>query len=145
MNIDPSTLPGIVLDDSQAELKGAWTRSSNFKPHVGTGYLHDDSRGDGQSQAIFRFKAPKSGRYDLRMAYSAHETRAVKVPLALQSGAHKSSIIVDQTQPLPAGEAFRSVGTVELTSEAETVITLCNTSTDGFVILDALQLVEKRD
>jgi hypothetical protein len=37
------------------------------------------------------------------------------------------------------------VGTVELTGEAETVITLSNTGTDGFVILDALQLVEKRD
>jgi len=31
MNLDPKTLPGIVLDDSQAELKGAWTRSSEFQ------------------------------------------------------------------------------------------------------------------
>jgi hypothetical protein len=145
VSIDPSKLPGIVLDDAKAELKGPWTRSSNFKPHVGIGYLHDDRRGDGQSHAIFRFKAPKSGHYDLRMAYSAHETRASKVPVTIESGQHKSSIIVDQTQPLPAGEAFRSVGTVELTSKAETIITLSNTGTDGFVILDALQLIEKRD
>jgi hypothetical protein len=145
MNIDPSKLPGIVLDDSQAELKGAWTHSSNFKPHVGTGYLHDDRRADGQSQATFRFKAPKSGHYDLRMAYSAHETRAAKVPLTLQSGEHKYSFVVDLTQPLPAGETFRSVGTVDLTGETETIITLSNTGTDGFVILDALQLIEKRD
>jgi hypothetical protein len=49
MNINPKTLPGIVLDDTQAELKGEWSRSSSFKPHIGTGYLHDDKRGDGQS------------------------------------------------------------------------------------------------
>ena len=35
MNVDPKTLPGIVLDDTQAELKGQWSRSSGFKPHIG--------------------------------------------------------------------------------------------------------------
>lgn len=141
VSIDPKTLPGIVLDDAQAELKGPWERSSNFKPHIGTGYLHDDKRGDGQSSAIFRFKAPKSGRYDLRMAYSAHETRATKVPLNIQNGEKAVEVLVDQTQPLPDGEAFRSIGKVELQKDLETTITIRNADTDGFVILDALQLV----
>lgn len=140
MNIDPKTLPGIVLDDTQAELKGEWSHSSGFKPHIGTGYRHDDKRGDGESAAIFRFKAPKPGKYDLRMAYSVHETRATKVPVVIESSGHTTQLTVDQTQPLPAGEAFRSVGTVEL--GGETTITLRNTGTDGFVILDAFQLVE---
>jgi len=140
ISIDPKSLPGIVLDDTQAELKGPWSRSSNFKPHIGSGYLHDDKRGDGQSIAIFRFQAPKTGKYDLRMAYSSHETRATKVPLTIQNGERKIEIDVDQTKPLPAGEAFRSIGTVELNSSADTTITLSNTANDGFVILDALQL-----
>lgn len=142
VSIDPKTLPGIVLDDAQAELKGPWSRSSNFKPHIGTGYLHDDQRGDGQSTAVFRFRAPKSGRYDLRMAYSAHETRAAKVPLTVETGGRSVELQVDQTRPLPAGEAFRSVGHVDLVKDAETIITLGNAGTEGFVILDALQLVE---
>jgi len=141
MSIDPKTLPGIVLDDAQAELKGPWSRSANFKPHIGTGYLHDDQRGDGQSSAIFRFKAPQTGRYDLRMAYSAHETRAKKVPLTIRNGETTIELLVDQTQPLPAGEAFRSIGKIELRKGIETTITLRNANTDGFVILDALQLV----
>jgi len=29
------SLPGIVLDDSQAELAGGWTRFGNFKPYIG--------------------------------------------------------------------------------------------------------------
>ena len=143
MNIDPKTLPGIVLDNEQAELKGEWSRSSNFKPHIGTGYFHDDKREDGESSAIFRFKAPKPGKYDLRMAYSAHETRATKVPLTIESGGHTSQLTVNQTQPLPAGAAFRSICTVDL--EGETTITITNQETDGFVILDSLQLVERKD
>jgi hypothetical protein len=141
MSIDPKTLPGIVLDDKQAELKGEWSHSSGFKPHIGTGYLHDDKRGDGESVAVFRVKVPKSCRYKLRMAYSAHETRATKVPLMIQNGKKAIELLVDQTQPLPAGEAFRSIGKVELQKDLETTITLRNRETDGFVILDALQLV----
>ena len=130
---------GIVLDDTQAELKGEWSHSSGFKPHIGTGYLHDDKRGDGQSIAIFRFKAPKPGKYDLRMAYSAHETRATKVPVTIESGGRKTELKVDQTQPLPEGEAFRSIGSVDL--DGDTTITVRNADTEGFVILDALQLL----
>ncbi len=139
MNIDPKTLPGIVFDDTQAKLKGEWSHSSGFKPHIGTGYLHDDKRGDGQSIASFRFKVTMPGKYDLRMAYSAHETRATKVPVTIESGGRKIEIKVDQTKPLHAGEAFRSIGTVEL--DGDSTITLTNQETDGFVILDALQLL----
>ena len=139
MNIDPETLPGIVLDDAQAELKGPWSRSSNFKPHIGTGYLHDDQRGDGQSSATFRFKAPKPGKYDLRMAYSAHETRATNVPVSVQNSGSTMTLTVDQTKPLPAGEVFGSIGTIEL--NGNTTITISNKATNGFVILDALQLL----
>ncbi len=139
MNIDPKTLPGIVLDDAQAELKGPWSRSSNFKPHIGSGYLHDDQRGDGQSSATFRFKAPKPGKYDLRMAYSAHETRATNVPVSVQNSGSTMTLTVDQTKPLPAGEVFGSIGTIEL--NGNTTITISNKATNGFVILDALQLL----
>ncbi|HBJ87228.1 MAG TPA: xanthan lyase [Verrucomicrobiales bacterium] len=145
VSIDPKTLPGIVLDDTQAELKGEWSHSSGFKPHIGTGYLHDDKRADGQSIATFRFKAPQAGKYDLRMAYSAHETRATKVPVTIENGDRKTDLKVDQTQPLPAGEAFRSIGVVELDGASETKITVSNTGTDGFVILDALQLIPAKD
>ena len=143
MSIDPKSLPGIVLDDAQAELKGPWNRSSNFKPLLGTGYLHDDKRGDGECVAVFRLQVPQSGRYDLRMAYSAHETRAAKVPLTIQNGEKAVELLVNQTEPLPAGEAFRSIGKVELQKGLETTITIRNANTDGFVILDALQLLSE--
>ena len=145
MSIAPAKLPGIVLDDKQATLEGEWKSSSGFKPFIGTGYVHDDKRGDGHSIATFRFKAPKSGRYDLRVAYSPHETRAKKVPITIESGAQKSALSFDQTQPLPAGEAFRSAGLIQLTSDAETKIVISNTGTEGFVILDAIQLIEAKE
>lgn len=141
VSIDPAKLPGIVVDDADAEVKGAWTRSANFKNHIGRGYLHDDARGDGQSSITFRAKLPKPGRYELRIAYSPHETRAKKVPVLIESGGQKTTLEFDQTLPLLPGEAFRSAGTVDLAGP-DAAITLTNSKTEGFVIADAIQLVE---
>ncbi|AMV18569.1 FAD-dependent oxidoreductase [Planctomyces sp. SH-PL14] len=139
--IDPRTLSGIVLDDASAELKGAWSTSVNFKPFIGRGYRHDDRRGDGESGATFRFTAPKGGRYEVRMAYSPHPTRATNVPIVIASGGGRTELKVDQTRPLPAGQSLRAVGAVELAGGEESTLTVGNSGTDGFVILDALQLV----
>ena len=145
-SINPKSLPGIVLDDASARLKGDWSRSTSFKPHIGHGYVFSGekdstSKGDGKATATFRFKAPQSGRYRLLMAYSAHETRAKNVPVTVSSGTHRETILVDQTVPLPEGKAFRPIDTVDLKADAETDIQIRNEGTIGFVILDALQLL----
>ena len=143
--VDPKGLPGVVLDDAAAVLKGMWKRSTNFKPHVGSGYVfcgkNVQTKGDGQATATFRFKVAKTGRYQLLMAYSAHETRAKNVPVTVSSGPHKKTLTVNQTAPLPAGKHFRAIGTVHLQADEETTIVVTNTDTIGFVILDALQLL----
>lgn len=144
-SIAAETLPGIVLDDTDAELQGDWSHSTNFKPHIGSGYVFSGEKdaeraGDGKATAVFRFKVPKSGKYQLRMAYSAHETRAASVPVIVTSGSSKTEFVVDQTRP-PSGQLFRFLGHVQLDSEVETTITVNNRHTEGFVILDALQLL----
>ncbi|MEX2214821.1 MAG: FAD-dependent oxidoreductase [Phycisphaeraceae bacterium] len=140
-SIHPKTLAGIVLDDGDAALKGTWTRSTNFKPHIGAGYIHDEKKADGKASATFRFTAPKAGRYELAMAYSAHATRATKVPIVISSGPNQVTLSVDQTVALPSGKHFRAIGIVKLAADVETVITVSNAGTDGFVIVDAFQLV----
>jgi len=145
-SIVAKSLPGIVLDDIQAKLTGNWSRSTNFKPHIENGYIFSGergaaSKGDGKAIATFRFKAPKSGRYQLLMAYSAHETRAKNVPVTVTSGSHRKEFMVDQTTPLPKGKHFRPIDSVDLEANVETVIQIKNAETVGFVILDALQLL----
>jgi hypothetical protein len=132
---------GLLLDDQIAELEGTWTRSTNFKPYVGTGYVHDEQRSDGKSRAIFRFKGPADGEFTLRMGYSAHETRTKRLPIIITGDGQEQRITVDQTVPLPAGEAFRNVGQVRLRKGVDYTLTLRNAGTEGFVILDALQLI----
>jgi hypothetical protein len=139
--IAPASLPGLILDDAQAELFGDWERSTNFKPHVGTGYLHDEQRSDGKSRAVFRFKAPADGDFELRMAYSAHETRTTRLPVTIVGDGAIQRFTVDQTMALPAGQAFREVARLRLRNGVEYTLTLTNEDTKGFVILDAFQLL----
>ena len=141
VSIDSKSLPGLILDDAQAELSGDWERSTNFKPHVGTGYLHDEQRSDGKSRAVFRFKGPADGEFALRMAYSAHATRTTRLPVTIVGGGTEYRFTVDQTQPLPAGQAFREVGRLRLRTGVEYTLTVTNEDTRGFVILDAFQLL----
>jgi FAD dependent oxidoreductase len=142
--IPVKSLPGIVLDDADAQLAGEWTRSTNFKPHIGSGYIvtgDKDARSDGKTSATFRVKVPKSGEYKVLMAYSAHETRAKNVPVTITSGGRETKLTVDQTRPLPEGQHFQPIGTTDLSAEVETTIQIKNTDTIGFIILDAVQLV----
>lgn len=145
-SIAANDLPGIVLDDAAAKLTGDWSRSTNFKPYVANGYVFTGendptSEGDGKSTATFRFQVPKSGDYQLLMAYSAHETRATNVPVIVSSGAREQQFTVDQTAALPSGQHFRHLGNVQLKGGVETTITVSNQGTTGFVIVDALQLL----
>lgn len=142
--IPVKSLAGIVLDDADAVLAGKWTRSTNFKPSIGSGYVvsgEKDAHSDGKATAMFRFKAPKSGEYKVLIAYSAHETRAKNVPVLVTSGTRETKLAVDQTRPLPAGGQFQLVGTAVLAADVETTITIQTTDTTGFVILDAVQLL----
>ena len=141
VSLDRNSLPGLILDDAQAELSGDWERSTNFKPHVGTGYLHDEQRSDGKSRAVFRFKGPADGEFALRMAYSAHETRTTRLPVTIVGDGAIQRFTVDQTMALPAGQAFREVGRIRLRQGVDYTLTVTNQDTKGFVILDAFQLL----
>lgn len=142
--ISVKSLPGIVLDDEDATFVGEWTHSTNFKPSIGSGYhVHGakDVRNDGKAKATFHVKVPKTGEYQVRVAYSAHETRAKNVPVIISSGGRETKFTVDQTQLLPSGDRFQHIGNVELIDDSEITFQIQTVETTGFVILDAIQLI----
>ena len=129
--IKPSSLKGHVLDDTDATLTGEWSRSSNFSPHIGDGYLHDEARGDGRSAATFRFTPEKAGVHEVRMAYSPHPTRARTVKILITQGETVVEMSADQTLPLDAGSAFRTLGTIRLAEGVPVTVQLGNVGTRG--------------
>lgn len=141
--IDPTALPGIVVDDEAAERQGDWKHSTGFKPFIGQGYVHDGEASKGSAKLTFKLSVPKTGRYDIRVAYSPHETRATNVPMIVHSGGQNTTVLVNQREALDAETRFRTAATLELSAGADTTITFTNQDTDGFVVIDAIQLIAK--
>ena len=140
--IDASKLQGVVVDDTQAELKGPWVGSASVGPFVGGGYRHDGDGNKGAMTATFAARLPKAGRYEVRVSYTAHSNRASGVPVAVRHTGGESAVMVDQKKAPAIDKAWHSVGTFEFGESAAVVIG--NQETAGYVVIDAVQFLPRQ-
>ncbi len=141
MVIDPQSLTGIVVDNTQAKLQGNWISSGANSPYVGTEYLHDGNSDQKNLSARFEFKVPKSGEYDVRLSYPANANRASNATVEVEYH-HGSTILTVNQQKKPTVEkAFISLGAYEFSDAAPGSVTISNANANGFVIADAIWLV----
>jgi hypothetical protein len=138
--VDPKSLPGLVLDDDQAEKQGAWSRSTSIGGYVGSQYLHDGNAHKGELSATYKFTLKEPGKYDVRIAFTANPNRATNVPITIAAdGKPAMSKTLNQRREPAIDKRFESLGEFDLAKEATVVIS--NKDTDGHVIIDAVQLV----
>lgn len=139
--VDPKKLPGIVLDDTQAEAVGFWTRSEYSQPFVGSGYLHDGNAEKGNKSLRFTPEIPKAGRYELRLAYLSTPNRATNTPVTIQTGGTSQTVRVNQRVKPAIEGLFQPVGAFVLPGGKSTSIVIGNAGTDGYAVVDAIQLI----
>lgn len=130
-------LPGIVVDDSEAKMTGYWT-AGTLSPVSGTGYLHDSDGRKGEMSLLFTAKVPKSGKYEVNLLYTAHANRSSKTPVVITIGDERHQMLVNQKESNGVG---KTLGVFEVDSIVN--VTVSNTETDGFVVVDGLQLLPK--
>jgi FAD dependent oxidoreductase len=138
-----SRMEGIVLDNREAELTGLWVSSGSFGGFVEQEYLHDGNHDKGEFSAVFRPHVKQSGQYDVRLYYIASGNRASNVPVAVHSAGGDRTITVNQKKTAGA-DGFISLGTHRFNVGNEGTITIRNDQTDGYVIVDAVQLIKSR-
>jgi hypothetical protein len=134
--VDKTKLPGVVVDDSEAEKQGFSAESTSASPFVATGYTHDGNAEKGAQRAIFRARLPAPGKYEVRLAYTALPNRASNVPVTVGG----KTITVNQRKTPPIDGLWISLGTFDNPATVE----ISNTGTDGHVILDAVQWLPGR-
>jgi hypothetical protein len=134
--ISRKKLAGIVIDDTEAALSGAWSESISQPPYVHRGYRHDGNQDKGKKSAVFAAKIP-AGRYELRLSYSPHANRASNVPVTIEHANGSRRVSVDQRAPLEAD--FVSLGRFDFGERVR--VTISNADTDGYVVVDAVQLL----
>ncbi len=130
---------GVVVDDAQAVLTGAWTESTSAGPYVGAGYRHDGDAGKGAKSARFEATLPSAGRYEVRIAYSPNANRCKAVPVTVKHAEGEAKVEVDQTRK-PTHEAFVVLGAWRF-GEGKAVVDVSTAGTTGHVIVDAVAFV----
>ena len=134
-------LPGLVLDDATAELSGDWNLSTSIGPFVDAGYRHDDDAAKGEKSARFPLRFEKTGRYEVRIAYTPNANRASNVPVTVVDADGEHDLRVDQRKK-PSGDApFHGLGVFRFEAGRPGSLTITNAGTDGHVIVDAVQVV----
>ncbi len=138
-SIDPAKLPGLVLDDDQADKKGDWAKSTSIGGYVGTQYLHDNNEQKGELTATYKFTLKEPGRYEVRIAYTANANRATNVPIVIRHAAGETKATLDEKATPKIDKMFHSLG--QHTFDKEAAILITNAGTNGYVVIDAVQLV----
>lgn len=137
--LDPEKLPGVVVDDTQAEKVGSWTHGEGLKGFVGYGYVYASPN----SKASIRFtaKVEKTGRYEIRLAFQPHENRGTTVPVSWKSPSNEQQLKINMRQKPALDGGFVSLGETSLKAGESCVVTLTTENSGGIVHADAVQLV----
>jgi hypothetical protein len=141
---DPASLPGIVVDETAAELVGRWQYSTHTPPYVGLGYLHDQKEDKGKKSATFTPALPKAGRYEVRLAHCYNIRRATNTPVTIHHADGETTIRINQQEEPQHGRLFRSLGTFRFEAGRQGWVRIDNDGTEGKnVIADAVQWLPK--
>lgn len=142
--IDPARLPGIVVDDASAERTGEWAESTAIGGFIGTGYVHDGNSDKGAKSLRFKSTVRRAGRYEARLAYSAHPNRATNVPVTLAAAGNEKAATINERRAPTIDARFVALGQLDLHDGDEITVTILNRGTDGYVVVDAVQLIQLR-
>lgn len=121
-------------------MTGAWTTAAATKPFVGDGYRHDANAAKSK-KARFAATLPKAGHYEVRLAYTINANRATNVPVAIEHAGGTANVVVNQQTPPTVNGVFAIVGDYDFGTSA--AVEISTADTNGYVIIDAVQFVEK--
>lgn len=139
--IEIKSLEGIVVDDEQAKLEGFGMTGHTIAPYVATGYRHDGNEEKGQQKAVFPVKVEKDGKYEVRIGYTQNANRATNVPIKIAHAGGVADIKLNQKKAPAIDMLFQPVGQFEFKAGQAYSVEITNKDTDGFVIIDVVQLV----
>ena len=140
--VDATSLAGIVVDDSDATLVGAWQYSTHTPPYVGLGYLHDMNGGKGEKSATFAPVIPADGEYEVRISHCYNIRRATNAVVTVKHAHGETATIIDQQQTPEHAGLFRTVGRFRFSAGQSGWVRISNEGSNGkYVIADAVQFL----
>jgi hypothetical protein len=139
--IRPESLPGIVMDETKARIVGEWQTSGFGRTYIGDGFLHDRDESKGAKTVTFTPAIPRTGRYEVRFAFTPNANRAPNVPITILHADGEKTLTIDQREAPPIAGRFVSLGQFQFEKDGQGYVLISNEGTSGVVVVDALQLI----
>lgn len=137
-----ASLPGVVLDETEARLEGSWQYSTHTPPYVGLGYLHDQREGKGAKSATFTPHLEHEGWYEVRLSHCYNVRRATRTPVTIRHADGETTLRINQQEEPPHARLWRTLGTFRFAGGRAGFVRIGNADTDGkYVIVDAVQFL----
>lgn len=135
-------LPGIVMDDDEATLVGAWEYSTHTPPYVGRAYLHDRKEEKGSKSATYTPSIPREGKYEVRISHCYNVRRATNTVFIVKHADGETRHTIDQQQKPEHADLFRTLGTYRFEKGTSGSVQILNEGSPGKVaIADAVQFL----
>ena len=144
---------GLTIDDTEAELKGPWRKSTYRSNHLGKHYLATN-RDNGPYSATWKAILPKPGKYEVRVSFCGGSGLARSAPYTIRHAGEEKNLIINQTtKPTIAGIWF-PLGQFEFGMETtsddpakpiQVEVHLTDNKANGNVVADAVQFVHVDD
>lgn len=141
VGIDPRKLAGMVVDDESAKRAGEWTVSTFGGGGVCGSYRHDGNTEKGARSARFETGVPVDGGYEVRFGYVAYENRATNVTVRVHAVDGVKTVQVNERRKPPHDGHFTSLGVFRFAAAQPVVVEVSNANTEGYVVIDAIQLL----
>ena len=139
--VKAESLPGIVMDDDEAEYQGSWTASNAQPTPIGDRYRHDANTDRGKRVATFTATIPKAGDYEIRFLYSPHDNRSTKTKITVAGAGEEKTFRINQREPVIKDGVPNALGVFRFEAGAKVRVTVSNEGADSYVIVDGLQIL----
>ncbi len=138
----PNSLPGLVIDETEAVLEGDWQYSTHTPPYVGAGYLHDQKSGKGTKSVTYHPQFRQSGLFELRLSHCYNVRRSTNTLIQIKSANGIDEMRINQQKVPEHHRLFRTIGTYKFNANEENWVRISNGGTEGhYVIADAIQFL----
>jgi hypothetical protein len=143
----PADLAGIVVDETAAELTGAWRYSTHTPPYVGLGYIHTEKGEPGIKTATFTATLPTSGLFEVRLAHCYNVRRTTRALVTIHHAEGETQLRVNQQEEPEHGRLFRSLGRFRFSAGSAGWVRISSEGTEEgkVVIADAVQWLPVRE
>jgi hyaluronate lyase len=131
-----------IMDDADSEgvaVNGDWANGAANATTYGSGFLHDRNNGKGEKSVVFTPDLP-AGSYKVYARWVANSNRANNTPIIIDHAGESATVNVNQRVD---GGVWKGLGRYDFNGDPSEKLTISNTGTNGFVVVDAVRFEQE--